>query len=368
MLILGKDTAYALWNRLIKRGGDFMKILILGGTRFLGRFLVKAAIEKGHDVTLFNRGSDPDIFREIEQIRGDRDGGLETLEGRQWDAVIDTSGFIPRTVSKSSRLLKQVNHYTYISSISVYKDPINPGIDENGEVQTLKDEDVEEVTRGTAGPIYGEYYGPLKSLGERAAEKELPGKVLSIRAGQIVGPYDYTDRLPYWIKRIAEGGEILSPGRPDRPIQIIDARDLAQWIIQMIEKNITGVFNATGPDYTLTMGQLLENCKKITRSNADFTWVSEKFLLDNKVEPWGEMPLWIPEDFPLAGGKEPLNGFLAVANKKAINNGLTFRPLSETLEDTWNWEKGRPESANRKAGMHIKYEHDLLRLWNQTVG
>ncbi|MFS0668276.1 hypothetical protein AB1L12_10155 [Peribacillus frigoritolerans] len=196
----------------------------------------------------------------------------------------------------------------------------------------------------------------------------MPGKVLSIRAGQIVGPYDYTDRMPYWLKRIAEGGEVLAPGRPGRPIQIIDARDLAQWIIQMMEKGVTGTYNAVGPEYTLTMGQILEGCKKVTRSNAAFTWVSEKFLNDNKVEPWGEMPLWIPEEFPLPGGKEPLNGFLAVDNDKAINNGLTFRPLSDTLEDIWNWEKGRPESADRKAGMHRQHESDLLGLWNQTIG
>ncbi|MFF2855987.1 MULTISPECIES: NAD-dependent epimerase/dehydratase family protein [unclassified Peribacillus] len=345
-----------------------MKILLLGGTRFLGRYLARAAIEKGHEVTLFNRGSDPYVFPEIEQLKGDRDGDLEMLKGRQWDAVIDTSGSIPRTVSKSCRLLHQVKHYTYISSISVYSDPTEPGVDENGEVHTLNDDKAEEITRGTAGPIYGEYYGPLKSLSEKAAEKELPGKVLSIRAGQIVGPYDYTDRFVYWLKRIAEGGEILSPGRPGRPIQVIDARDLAQWIIQMIEKGMAGTYNAVGPDYTLTMGQLLEGCKQVTGSNADFTWVSEKFLDDNKVEPWGEMPLWIPEEFPFPGAKEPLNGFLAVDNNKAINNGLTFRPLSETLEEIWNWEKGRQESVVRKAGIHRQHESDLLGLWKQTIG
>lgn len=158
-----------------------MNILILGGTRFLGRYLAKATIGKGHDITLFNRGSDPYVFPGIEQLKGDRDGDLEMLKGRQWDAVTDTSGFIPRTVSKSCRLLS---------------DPTEPGIDENGEVHTLNEDKAEVITSGTAGPIYGEYYGPLKSLCEKAAEKELPGKVLSTRAGEIVGPYDYTDRLP----------------------------------------------------------------------------------------------------------------------------------------------------------------------------
>lgn len=344
-----------------------MDILILGGSRFLGRFLVEKALEKGHNVTLFNRGSNQDIFPEIEQLKGDRDGDLEQLKGRKWDAVIDTCGFIPRTVSKSSKLLNHVQHYTYISSCSVYKDQYEPGIDESGEIQTLDDEKVEEITRGTAGPIYNEYYGHLKTMSEIAAEKELPGKVLAIRAGLIVGPYDYSDRLPYWVKRISEGGEILAPGRPERQIQFIDVKDLAQWIIQMIEQNTTGIFNATGPDYSLTMGQFLEECKRVSCSDADFTWVSESFLMDNQVGAWGEMPLWIPEEYPLPGSEKPWNGFLAINNKKAIQNGLTFRPLSETIKDILKWEQNRPEGVERKAGMERQRETELLESWKQTV-
>ncbi len=365
MITKKKEISYLVQNNIIKEWMQ-LEILILGGTRFLGRFLVNAARERGHHVTLFNRGNNGDIFPEFELLKGDRDGDLQVLKGRKWDAAIDTSGFIPRTVSKSCQLLNHVNHYTYISSISVYKDPSKPGIDEQAEVHTLDSEEVEKITHGTAGPIYGEYYGPLKALSEKAAEKELPGKILVVRSGQIVGPYDYTDRLPYWIKRLSEGGEVLSPGRPNRPIQFIDVKDLARWVIQLIEQNVTGTFNAVGPDKTLTMEQLLKECKRVSRSDATFTWVSEKFLLDNNVEPWGEMPLWIPEEYPLPGAEKPWNGFLAVNNKKAMNIGLTFRPLSETLKDILDWEQNRPQGHERKAGMDRQRENKLLNEWHET--
>ncbi len=337
-----------------------MDILILGGTRFLGRHFVEIALKDGHNVSLFNRGNNLDVFPEIEQLIGDRDGNLAVLKGRKWDAVIDTCSFIPGTVSKSAKILNHVNHYTYISSGSVYKDVSEPGIDETAEVHTMDADKVEEITRETAG----EYYGPLKALSEKAVEKEMPEKVLVIRAGQIVGPYDYTDRLPYWIKRISQGGEVLAPGRPERPIQIIDAKDLAQWTIRMIEQNITGTFNAVGPDYTLTMEQLLQECRNVINSDTTFTWVNEKFLIENQVEPWGEMPLWIPEEYPLPGADKPWKGFLSVSNKKAIKHGLTFRPLSDIINDIFDWEKSRSQHDDRKAGMDLERERKLLGLWN----
>lgn len=340
-----------------------MDILILGGTRFLGKFLVEAAIERKHNVTLFNRGSNPDVFPEIEQLRGDRDRDLEILNGRKWDAVIDTCGFIPGTVSKSAKILNHVNHYTYISSCSVYKDLSEPGIEETAEVKTMDSDKLEEITHGTSSPIYGEYYGHLKALSEKAAEKEIPGKVLVIRAGQLVGPYDYTDRLPYWINRISQGGEVLAPGRPQRPIQIIDVKDLSQWIIRMMEQNVTGTFNAVGPEYTLTMEQLLQECKSVMNSDTGLTWVNEKYLMDNHVEPWGEMPLWIPEEYPMSGEDKPWIGFLSMSNKKAIKHGLTFRSLSDIINDIFAWEKTRLQHEDRKSGMDLKRERKLLELW-----
>lgn len=344
---------------MFSKGGINIDVLILGGTRFLGSFLVEAALDKGHKVTLFNRGSNTELFPNLEQLIGDRDGDLTALKGRTWDAVIDTCGFVPRTVTKSCKLLQSVKHYTYISSLSAYQDLSEIGVDENGTLQTMTDEEVEEVTRNASGPIYTHHYGPLKVLCEKVAEEQLPGKVLVVRAGQIVGPFDYTDRLPYWVKRVSEGGEVLAPGRPERSVQMIDVRDLAEWIIKMAEENVIGVFNATGPDYVLTMEQLLEECKNVTRSNATFKWVSEKFLLNHKIGPWGEMPLWIPEDFPMEGEEKPQKGFLAVSNKKAVKSGLTFRPLAVTLKDTLDWELSRTDEA-RKSGLDRNKEKELL--------
>ncbi|OCA80843.1 NAD-dependent epimerase/dehydratase family protein [Pseudobacillus wudalianchiensis] len=342
-----------------------MDILILGGTRFVGRFLVKEALKKGHRVTLFNRGSHSALINGVEQLVGDRNGDLQALAGRRWDAVIDTCGFVPRAVKASCQMLQHTDHYTYISSQSVYEDMAKPGLDEKDAVLTMDYDKVEEITGETAGPIY-EYYGPLKALSEKAAEQKLPGKVLVVRAGQIVGPYDYTDRLPYWVKRVAEGGEVLAPGRPERPIQLIDAQDLAKWIISCIEKNITGTFNANGPEGFLTMGELLAECKRASQSDAVFTWVSEGFLEHHQVGAWGEMPLWLPEDYPLPGEEKPWNGFFTVNNTKAIQKGLTFRPLANTIKDVLEWETSRSDEE-RKAGMSRKREQELLQAWHQQV-
>lgn len=343
-----------------------MNILILGGTRFLGRHLVKSALDNGHQVTLFNRGSNQDVFPEVERLIGDRDGNLKALRDREWDAVIDTCGFVPRTVRRSCMMLGSVKHYTYISSISVYKDPVAPGIDENGTVQSMDEDKAEELTRDTAGPVY-EYYGPLKVLCEQTVEKELPGKVLTVRPGLIVGPYDYSDHFSYWLDRVAKGGEILAPGCPERPIQFIDARDLAEWIIQMVEKKITGTYHAVGPRDVLTMGDLLEKCKEVSVSDAEFTWVSEGYLMENNVGPWMEMPLWIPEEFPLQGQEKPWNGFMAFANSKSVQMGLTFRPLAQTIEDTLIWERQRRADGQRKAGLDSVREKELLRGWHAVL-
>jgi 2'-hydroxyisoflavone reductase len=345
----------------IKRSGT-MKLLILGGTRFLGRALVEESLRRGHEVTLFNRGNNNHIFKDVEALTGDRNGDLSALKGRKWDAVIDTCGFVPHAVAKSAAVLADnIEHYTYISSISVYKNFVNPGIQEDDPVQSLPADQVEEITRGTAGPIY-EYYGPLKALCEIEAEKHLPQRVLTVRAGLLVGPFDYTDRLPYWVKRIYEGGKVLCPGNPNRPVQLIDVKDLAAWIIQMVERKITGIYNATGPDYPLTIGHLLEICKQVTGSNAELVWVKEEFLAKHHVQPWIEMPLWIPESFPLPGEKEPWNGFFAIDISKAIEAGLTFRPLEYTIHDIFVWETSRTD-GERKAGITLERETKLLEAW-----
>src|ERR1051325_6256679 len=237
-----------------------MKILILGGTVFLGRHLVEAALARGHEVTLFNRGNNPHLFPEVEKLRGDRDGGLDVLRGRRWDVVIDTSGFVPRIVRASAELLADtVELYVFISSLSVIADTRVPGADESAPVGTLDDPTIEDAT--------GKAYGPLKALCEQAVEQVMPGRALNIRPGLIVGPHDPTGRFTYWPVRVARGGEVLAPGRPARQIQLVDVRDLAGWIIRLAEAGTSGLFNATGPDKVLTMEELLEECRRVAHSD-----------------------------------------------------------------------------------------------------
>ncbi len=330
-----------------------MRLLILGGTVFLGRHLVAWALERGHEVTLFNRGQhNPDLFPRVEKLRGDRDGNLEALQGRRWDAVIDTSGYVPRVARDAAVLLRDaVAHYTFISSISVYTEDNPPGLDESGTVGTLQDETVEEIT--------GETYGPLKALCEQAVENALPGRTLVIRPGLIVGPDDPTDRFTYWPHRVAQGGDVLAPGRPDHQVQIIDVRDLAEWTLRMVEAGGTGVYNATGPDYRLTMGAVLDACQSASGSAARFTWVDEQFLLDCGIEPWSELPLWIPE------GQDTLISSVDV--RKALSAGLTFRPLAETVRDTLAWDAARPADHEWRAGLSREREQETLAAWESRA-
>ena len=245
-----------------------MDLLILGGTGFLGRHLVEAALADGHRPTLFNRGlSEPGLFPEIEKIEGDREGDLSPLSGRRWDAVIDTCGYVPRVVRASAGLLAgAVDHYTFVSSISVYSDDIEPGADEEAPVRELSDPTVEEVT--------GETYGGLKVLCEQAAEEEMLGRVLNVRPCLISGPHDPTDRFTYWPRRISAGGEVLVPDHPERNVQYIVVRDLASWIVKMSGERQTGTYHATGPAYKLQMGRMLEECEAVSGTDAEFVWVS----------------------------------------------------------------------------------------------
>lgn len=335
-----------------------MKILIIGGTIFLGRHLIEAALARGHEVTIFSRGRhNPDWNPEVEKLRGDRGGDLSALHGRRWDAVIDTCGYVPGVVRKSAELLADaVEHYTFISSCSVYRDFDLAGTDETAPVSTITPEQLDEAEKIDTGEratalTYGEMYGALKALCERAAEDALPGRALSVRAGLIVGPYDYSDRFTYWVRRVAKGGEVLAPGRPERRVRVIDARDLAEWIIRMAETRRAGIYNATGAEDGLTMERLLEECRAVSGSDAGFVWASERFLLEQKVGAWSELPLWIPEEY---------NGIFAVNNAKAIDAGLTFRTLSDTVGDTLAWDSARPSDAERRAGLKPERERELL--------
>ncbi|GAC1506692.1 MAG: SDR family oxidoreductase [Ktedonobacteraceae bacterium] len=346
-----------------------MKMLILGGTIFLGRHLVEAARARGHEVTLFNRGlHDPALFPDVERLRGDRGGDLAALRGRHWDAAIDTNGYVPSKVCATARVLADtVRHYTFISSVSVYADLSTPDVDEEAPVSTLTPEQVQAAEEiepprlGTVAMAYGEHYGALKALCERKLTEMLPGRVLHVRPGLIVGPYDYSDRFTYWPQRVARGGEVLAPGRPERGVQLIDARDLAAWIIRMGEVGQTGTYNATGPDHLLTMQRVLETCRSVTNSNAMFTWLDDAFLLSNGAAPWGQVPLWIPDD---AG----MPGFLAMSTARARAAGLTFRPLAETVRDTLAWDDTRPSNSEREAGLSADQEAHLLHGWHEQHG
>ncbi len=324
-----------------------MRILIIGGTRFLGRHLVEAALERSHDVTLFNRGkSNPDLFPRLETILGDREQDVDKLNGRIWDAVIDVAGYLPRIVRLSAEVLKEnVARYVFISTISVYRDFKKIGIDESYPVGTLENETVEEIT--------GETYGPLKALCERVVQDIYGVRALIVRPGLIVGPHDPTDRFTYWPVRVVRGGDVLAPQGMEARIQIIDVRDLADFIIKLIQDNASGVYNATGPAYELTIGKLLEVSKQVTGSDANFRWASVEFLNRHKVEAWSDMPTWVPED-------EEGVGFSRVDVSKSIAAGLKFRSLEETVRDTLAWAQTRAADHQWRAGLTAEREAEIL--------
>lgn len=328
-----------------------MKILILGGTKFLGRTLAEVALAAGHELTLFNRGStNADLFPDVEKLQGNRDGDLSALEGRKWDVVLDTCGYVPRLVKDSAQLLKDsVEHYTFISSISVYGPPMDPHIDERGPTQVIEDETVEEVT--------GETYGALKRLCEQAAEEAMPGRVFSVRAGLIVGPYDPTDRFTYWPVKIARGGEVLVPPQ-DSIMQVIDVRDLSEWIIRMAEARKAGLYNATGPATQMTYGTMLDACQQAGGNTTTLVEASEEFLLDHEISPWSDLPLWLPHDY---------NAMHTTNVSKAIGDGLTYRPITETVKDTLAWYKDeRGLDDPLKGSLAPEREAELIAEWKKT--
>ncbi|GCE31893.1 hypothetical protein KDA_73770 [Dictyobacter alpinus] len=344
-----------------------MKFLILGGTVFVGRHLVEAALSRGHEVTIFHRGVHEASFsRPVEQLKGNRTDDLAALRGRSWDVVIDTNGYVPSRVQATAQLLADsVNQYIFISSISVYQDFNVLGMNESAPVGTLTEEQVREAEQliparnGVIALTYGPMYGPLKALCEQVLEETMPGRVLNIRAGLIVGPYDYSDRFTYWPWRVAQGGEMLAPGRPERTIQLIDVRDLAEWIIRMAETERNGIYNANGPASPLTMQDLLETCKIVSEKQGTFTWINDSFLLKKGVEPWSQMPLWIPDE------EEGLKGFQAFDVQKALATGLIFRPLAKTVQDTFTWDAQRSPNEKRRAGLEPEQERQILEAWHR---
>jgi 2'-hydroxyisoflavone reductase len=328
------------------------KLLILGGTGFIGPHIVDAAVAANHTVTLFNRGkTNPHLFPDLEKLRGDRDGDLSALEGRKWDAVIDTSGYVPRIVGMSAQLLADsVEQYIFISTVSVYAEFSTVGMDESGPIATIEDETSEEVNK---------YYGALKALSEQAAEKAMPGRVANVRPGLIVGPRDPTGRFTYWPNRMKRGGEVLAPGTGDDPIQYIDARDLATWLVHIIAKRHVGVYNALGPNDAPSMKSLLDDCRTAAGTDATVTWVDAAFLENQKVAAWMDMPAWIPPEGEYAG-------FGKMNVSKAAAAGLTFRPALETARDTLAWLDTLDAGERAKvtgAGLSAEREAEVLKAW-----
>lgn len=330
-----------------------LKILILGGTNFLGPHLVEELQEHGHEVTIFNRGTQNTSFlTNVEILQGNRDGDLNALTNRWWDAIIDTSGHLPRLVEASSKILsKATNHYTFISTIGVYENFHSLNIDESYPLAKLEDETNEEINEKT--------YGALKASCEKVIERYFSNHFLVIRPGLIIGPRDPTNRFTYWPLRILDGGEILAPGSPTQNLQFIDVQDLAKWIVAMVERQETGFYNATGPRLSLSFEELLKTCTQVSKKDASFTWVNEDFLIEHGVQDWVELPLWLSY-------KRNMPGFLNVDARKAIQAGLIFRPLIHTISAIIDWEK-QNQTDNVLIGMDRKKEQDLLKLWQRNI-
>lgn len=343
-----------------KKNGKTM--LVLGGTRFVGPAVVDAALRKGYEVTLFNRGkSNAHLYPELEKLRGDRDtNDLESLKGRKFDIVVDPSLYMPRHAEEMANVLKDnIGHYVMISSISAFNDEQeNYNVNEDAPVGSITEEGIAKVTTirsvMTDGGIY---YGPLKALAEQKLEEMMPGRVTSLRPGVICGADDPSDRLPYWVKRVSEGGEIICPGDPNQDFQFTDVLDLGEWSVDFAERGVGGIFNALGFEAKVTLQEFLHGCKVVLgRNDASFTWASDEFLLENEVRVFSEMPFWIPTD-----------SAHHYSTERGVAAGMTFRPIAETIQNTmaW-WNETRDESYEwRYYGMKSDRETELLKLWHE---
>lgn len=333
------------------------RILVLGGTGFLGPHFVRAALAKGHEVTLFNRGrTNPGLFQNLEQLRGDREqGDLKALEGRKFDAVIDTSAYVPAHATATAKLFADnCAHYQLISTISVYGSfgERPDTIDETTPVAEVGEDDVAKVnTIRQSMP----FYGAMKARCEAAAEAAMPGRVANLRPGLIVGPGDNSDRFTYWPWRIAKGGEVLCPGDQDGHVQFVDVRDLADWMLHCAEQRIAGVYNVTGFHGRVDMRDVLSACKAATSEPVTLTFVAEEFLKENKVGAYMQMPLWIPRE-----------GRSVVANQKGIAQGMRYRPIADTVRDTLQWIRAeRGDKPFARTGLPAERERELLAAWHQ---
>jgi len=322
-----------------------MKLLVLGGTRFLGRHLVEAALQRGHEPTLFNRGrTGSGLFAEVEQLRGEREGDLASLRGRSWDAVVDTCGYLPRIVRRSAQALQDaVGRYLFVSSISVYADSSAAGQDEQAPRARLPGPECEDIPS---------HYGALKAACEDEVQAAFGEHAIVLRPGLIVGPFDPSGRFTYWVQRVARGGKVLAPASPRYPVQFIDARDLAAWALELLEQGRSGAFNASGPAKPLTFGAFLTECRQALDSQAEFVWPAADFLDRHGVEPWTHLPLYAGD-----GGR----GLNEVSLVRALSAGLRLRAVRETCGDTARWACGAPLPDG--IGLAAPREAELVRAW-----
>jgi len=344
-----------------------MNILVLGGTKFVGRAFVESALRMGHSVTLFNRGKqDPGAWPGLEQVHGDRtaENAFAPFAGRRFDAVVDPAAYLPRDVAKSAAFFApRCDRYLLVSSISVHASHAEFGANESTPVGRLTPEQEKEVAELSAdGPIpaakLGPYYGPLKALCEEVAERALGTRATVIRPGLVVGPHDNTDRFTYWPARFRRGGTVLAPGRPERVVQFVDVRDLADFMRHALEKALPGIWQVTGPAAPLPFGEVIASCARVATQRgappSTLRWVDDAALVAQGVTPWTEMPLWIPES------AEGMEGFMHADCAKARGGGLTYRALDDTVAATYDWDASRNPEAPRNAGLAAKKEAEIL--------
>lgn len=357
--------AFAQGAKPVGKAARPLDILILGGTGFTGPFQVNYALARGHKITLFNRGKkpSPEWPGEVEQLHGDRStGDLKSLEGRKWDVCLDNPTSLPVWVRDAGKVLKgNVRHYLFISTISVYADGSKPGIAENDALAQYKGKDAMAETQETLRADLEGLYGSLKALSEAEARKQFGERVTIVRPGYIVGPRDETDRFTYWPHRVAQGGEMLVPGDGADPVQLIDGRDLGEWMVRLAENGTLGTFNAVGPKDPLAMDAMLQGCQAVVGGKPTYTHVTPEFLEQQKAE---EFPIWS------SSKSGPYAGYGQVSNARAIAAGLTFRPLATTVADLMAWFHSLPaeRQATLRAGPMREKEEAMLKAWHARKG
>jgi len=330
-----------------------LRMLVLGGTGFIGPHFVEHAISRGHTLTLFNRGrTNADLFPDVEKLTGDRNGDLESLRGRTWDAIVDIPATNPKWVRDSAQFLKDsADVYFFTSTRSVYSDFSKIGMDIEGPVY---DADPAAIDEGRNLP-----YGPSKVLCERETRLAFPNRNIIVRPGLIVGPGDDTDRFTYWPARIDRGGEVLAPGGQDNPVMFIDVRDLAEWYVHLLEQQSRGTFNALGPEAPLSYAELLYGIRAVTSTPLSFTWVDTDFLLDRDVRPYTQLPLWMPA----RGNRVGFNRFDLT---RSLQAGIKYRPLAVTAHDTleYHYTRSPERRASLRNGLPEERERELLAAWH----